>query len=136
MAVDFAENGGSRALPEKAFGGAARQVHIRNDIGGCESEARFPADPFQRAIDDWASVLTASGALSISGLFEIVPDDSGVKIAKGTRWMIGSVVGFDLPERLRFSAGNGFRVFAEGNAENGWTLYAEKGSAGLLFILR
>ncbi|MGN0845232.1 MAG: hypothetical protein ACI4QT_08450 [Kiritimatiellia bacterium] len=80
--------------------------------------------------------LRASGALSISGLFEIVPDDSGVKIAEGARWTIGSVSGVDLPERQHFSAGNGFRVFAEGNAENGWTLYAEKGIPGLLFILR
>jgi len=78
----------------------------------------------------------ASGELGINGKFVITPDDPSVKIAVSTnRWTIGTLTGTGLPARKVFPTSEGFRVFAEGDAENGWKLYAQKTAPGLTVVL-
>lgn len=80
--------------------------------------------------------MNAVGELSINGTFVIIPDDPSVKIESGTRWTVGHLTGSGIVGRKRFAASQGYRVWAEGDAENGWTVYAEKSAPGFNIIIR
>ena len=94
-------------------------------------------DADNAAVSDKIAFITSS-PLALAGAFEIVPDDPSVKIPIGTRWTVGSVdtaAGSVGARRIK-CATPGFRIFCEGDADSGWTLFAERTPAGLLMIVK
>ena len=82
---------------------------------------------------------SAVGSLTLAGTFTVTPDDPEAKIARGTRWTVGAVAaGSGLSAgagRVSFRSPGEFKVYAEGDDENGWTIYAERRS-GLMLLVR
>ena len=80
---------------------------------------------------------SATAPLALNGTFVVSQDDPTVKVEPGTRWAIGSVdKSVGALSHTRFAYSGDFRVYAEGDAENGWTIYAERKTDGLFIIMR
>jgi hypothetical protein len=78
---------------------------------------------------------SSTAQVSIRGGFEIIPDNPSVKIPVGTKWKIGRVAkGLQTTGRL-VSLSENFKVFAVAE-DGGWSIYAERTSAGLMLLIR
>lgn len=78
-----------------------------------------------------------SAALALLGTFEVEADDPSVRITAGTRWAVGSVsASAGALVRTSFAHSPGWHVYAEGDAADGWTIYAEKVAPGLTVTVR
>ena len=76
-------------------------------------------------------------AFSPLGTFVVYADDPTAKISPGTRWAIGAIdKSAGAVDNLVYKYSGDYRVYAEGDAESGWTIYAEKKAAGLFIIMR
>lgn len=113
-AIDFVEDRGAYGFSEKTFGGAAGQIHVCNDIGGRESEACFPANPFQGATNDGATILQAAGGLSANEALRT--EETGRGSDTRIREQSGQCIGRETPRfpEIDFNARKGgYGVFAE-----------------------
>lgn len=78
---------------------------------------------------------SSTAQVSIQGGFEIIPDNPSVKIPVGTKWKIGRVAkGLQTTGRL-VSLSENFKVFVVAE-DGGWSIYAERTSAGLMLLIR
>lgn len=76
-------------------------------------------------------------AVELNGVFDVRPDDPSVRIPGGTRWAIGTIAASAGEVTKTRLAGNGmFKILVEGDAESGWTIYAERKTGGLLMIVK
>lgn len=76
-------------------------------------------------------------AVELNGVFDVRPDDPSVRIPGGTRWVIGTIAASAGEVKKTRLAGNGmFKILVEGDAESGWTIYAERKTGGLLMTVK
>ena len=80
---------------------------------------------------------SSASALTLNGTFVVEPDDPSVKIPVGARWAVGTIAASaGSLGRLWFAHAGNWHVYAEGDATDGWTIYAEKTAPGLSIVVR
>ena len=76
-------------------------------------------------------------AVELNGVFDVRPDDPSVRIPGGTRWAIGTIAASaGEVTKTRLAGNEMFKILVEGDAESGWTIYAERKQSGMTLIVR
>ena len=76
-------------------------------------------------------------AVELNGVFDVRPDDPSVRIPGGTRWPIGTIAASaGEVTKTRLAGNEMFKILVEGDAESGWTIYAERKQSGMTLIVR
>ncbi|MBR2941056.1 MAG: hypothetical protein IKC14_07100, partial [Kiritimatiellae bacterium] len=76
-------------------------------------------------------------AVELNGVFDVQPDDPSVRIPGGTRWAIGTIAASaGEVTKTRLAGNEMFKILVEGDAESGWTIYAERKQSGMTLIVR
>ena len=81
--------------------------------------------------------LKVESAVELNGVFDVRPDDPSVRIPGGTRWAIGTIAASaGEVTKTRLAGNEMFKILVEGDAESGWTIYAERKQSGMSLIVR